>query len=798
MLSNYVKIALRNILRHRSYSIINLFGLALGMTCCLLMMMWVVDEVSWDRFHTNAGTLFRVEQDQPTPQGPFHVNLTPYPMGPALLAELPEVKNAVRVAFLGTLLVQAGEKVFYEGNASAVDPSYLEMFSFPLVRGESKTALRDPSSVVLTEDVAHKYFGYDDPMGKTLLVNSKYSFHVAGIMRNLPPNTNLRSNLLLPIDFQKTSGVNLERWGSNEIVTWVQLHTGQDIPPVNTRISELRHRHVLDQLRNTPGAPQNPQVSDVHFQLMPLTDLRLYGKFGFGQSIGTIESVSLFSALAVFILLIAAVNFMNLSTARSAARAKEVGLRKVLGAHRTSLAWQFYGESALMTILATILSLAIAELVLPLFNVASGKEFSFASPFHAEYLSAIALVVLLTAALSGTYPALLLSAFQPIEVLKGRFISSGRGSLLRKILVVFQFSLSVILIIGMVALSKQLQYMRGKDLGYDKEQLVYLPLRGETQQRYSFFKGILANDPLILGVSGTFQPPTFMSANGSGADWEGKDPNFKPLIGYGAVDYDYVTTMKILMAEGRSFSRNHPSDSASGVLINEGLARLMGRGPVVGKKFSWANNGKIIGVMKDYNYSRIQNAIEPLAIYLAPSGVNFAIVRLRAGNVGGALDRVKAAWLKANPTYPFEYRFFDEDFARMFETDQRMVILFRYASVLAMVVACLGLFGLASYMGEQRTREIGVRKVLGASIPEITALLSKEFAKWVLIANIVAWPIAYLLLERLMQNYADHIPFLWWLYPLALLVSFGVALLTVSWQAIRAATANPVDSLRYE
>lgn len=587
MLTNYLKVALRNILRHRTQSFINVFGLALGMTCCFLMLMWVVDEMSWDKFHTNAGTLFRVEQDQPTPQGAFHVYLTPYAMGPALTAELPEVQNATRVAFPGVLLVRAGEKVFYESNAATVDPSYLEMFSFPLVKGNRQTVLRDPSSIVLTEDVAQKYFGSEDPLGKTLLVNSTYPFTVTGVMRKLPANTNLRSNVLLPFVFENTKGVNLERWSSNEIVTWVQLHGGQDVAAVNTKISELWGRHVLHQLRNTPGASQNPQVSDVRFQLMPLTDLRLYGKFGFGQWIGTIQSVSLFSALAVFILLIASINFMNLSTARSAARAKEVGLRKVVGAKRTSLAVQFYGESIVMTVFAAALSLAIVELSLPLFNAVSGKEFSYAAPLRPDFLLAIGLVVLLTATLSGTYPALFLSGFQPVEVLKGRFLSGGKGSVLRKLLVVFQFSLSVIMIVGTFAISRQLQYMRGLNLGYDNEQLIYLPLRGETKERYSSLKETLVKDPLILGVSGTFQPPTSMSANGVGANWEGKDPNFRPLIGFGVVDYDYVKTMKISMAEGRSFSRDHPSDSTTGVLVNEAVSKLMGGGSVVGKRFSW-------------------------------------------------------------------------------------------------------------------------------------------------------------------------------------------------------------------
>lgn len=730
MFSNYLKVALRNILRHRIYSFINIFGLALGMTCCFLMMMWVVDELSWDRFHAYASTLYRVEQDQPTPQGPFHVYLTPYAMGPALKDEIPEIRCAARTAYPGTLLVRAGDKVFYEDNAFSVDPSYLEMFSFPLIKGNAESVLRDPSSIVLTEELAEKYFGKEEPLGKTLLVNSRHPFAVTGVMRNLPPNSTLRGNILLPFAFEKTRGMDVENWRSNEIVTWVQLYDRQKAAAVDTSISELRRRHVLEQLRSTPGGTQNPRVSDVRFQLMPVTDLRLYARFGFGQSTGSIQSVSIFSMMALFILLIASINFMNLSTARSAARAKEVGIRKVMGALRTSLARQFYGESIFMTVVAAMVALMFVELLLPVFNALSGKNFTF--------------------------------------------------------------------YIGTFAMSRQLKYMRERSVGYDKEQLIYLPLRGETQSTYFSFKQALTGDPLILGVSATMQPPTFMSANGGGANWDGKDPNFRPLIGFGAVDYDYVETLKIPLVEGRSFSRDHPADSTSGVLVNESVVKLMGGGSVVGKRFTWGNSGSIIGVMKDYHYSRIQSAIEPLAVYLAPAQAGFAIVRLHAGNIEGSLDRTKAAWQKVNPDYPFEYRFFDEDFARMFQSDERMGTLFGYASIFAVVVACLGLFGLASFMAEQRTREIGVRKVLGASVAEITALLSKEFVKWVLIANLVAWPVAYLLLEKLMQNYAYRVPILWWLYPLAFLLSVGVALLTVSYQSVRAAQTNPVNALKYE
>jgi len=798
MPANYARIAFRYILRNKVYSFINLFGLALGMACCFLMMMWVTDELNWDRFQSNIDTLYRLEQDQPTPQGYFHVNVTPYPMGPALKEEIPEVKDATRIANLRSVLIRFGSKAFYENNASSVDASYLTMFSFPLVEGNVESALATPESIVLTEDVARKYFGSDEPLGKTLLVNNKYQFTVTGVIKSLPPNTSLTSQVLFPFAFEKERGIDTGSWQSNQIATWVQLYDDHDITEVAAKVTDLRQRHVQEGINNSPGGGQNERAGTVQFRLMPLSDLHLFAQFGFGRSIGSIQSVSLFSVMALLILLIASINFMNLSTAQSTRKAREVGLRKVLGAMRTSLTWRFYSESILMTVLAAVIALGLVELLLPVFNSLSAKDFSRLAPFQLSYLPGIIAVVLLTGTIAGSYPAILLAGFRPIEVLKGNFRSGEKGAFLRKVLVVFQFSLSVILIIGTFMLSKQLEFMRTEGLGYDKEQLVYLPLRGQTQTTYSRFKKELQSDPLILGVTGTGQLPTRMSANGGGADWDGKDPHFKPLIGYAAVDYDYLATLKIPLVAGRPFAKEFPSDSVSGVLVNETLATLMGGGSVVGKRLSWANEGRIVGVMKDYHYSSIQSAIEPQAVYLVPKEVKYAVVRLQAGNINRALERVKAVWSRINSSYPFEYRFVDDDFAAMFQTDNRMRALFQYASLFAIVVACLGLFGLASYMAEERTREIGVRKVLGASVYEISLLFSREFMKWVLLANVLAWPLSYFIVNRFLEQYSHRIPFLWWPLPAALLLSSGIAMATVSYQSIKAARTNPVNALKHE
>jgi hypothetical protein len=407
-------------------------------------------------------------------------------------------------------------------------------------------------------------------------------------------------------------------------------------------------------------------------------------------------------------------------------------------------------------------------------------------------------VSIFTGILAGTYPALFLSSLQPIRILKEKFQSTGKGSLLRKVLVVFQFTLSIIIIVGTIVMLKQMQFMRNRNLGYDKEQLVYLPLNTETQKSYSQLKRILQDDPLILGVTGTYQMPTSMSANAGGAQWQGKDPEFNPLITYGAVDYDYCETMKIPLVDGRTFSREFSTDSTNAVIINEEVAKLMGAESVLGKEFAWANDGTIIGVVKNYHFQRVQRAIEPIAIYLSPGEVNYAVIRLTAGRILESIEHVKQIWDNIYPAYPFEYKFFDEDFAQMFDKDERLISIFSYASFFAIMVACLGLFGLASFIAELRTKEIGIRKTLGASIFGITFMFSKEFLQWIVIANIIALPSAYFIMNGLLEDYAYRTSLSMWIFVFTFILSLFIALITISYQTINAARANPVDSLKNE
>jgi ABC-type lipoprotein release transport system permease subunit len=616
-------------------------------------------------------------------------------------------------------------------------------------------------------------------------------------MKTIPLNSTMRPSVILSHEITKHLGLYSESWGYNNTITWVELSEGSDIRSVSKKISEIQLENVRAQISD-PAVRRRPVEHPNYFPLMRITDLRLFVSFGYGQAYGSYQTVMMFVIMAIFILLIACINFMNLATARSANRAKEVGLRKTVGAGRSNIALQFFGESLLMTCISMLVSLVLVEILLPAFNAISEKHFTWLAPLSTGFIPYIAGMAILTGIISGTYPALFLSRFQPIQILKGALRSGGRSSLFRKILVVFQFSLSIILIVGTFVIYQQLQYMRDKKVGYDKEHLISMSLRGETSKSYQSLKQELLKDSRILGVSGSWQPPTSFGANSGGADWDGRDPNFRPLIGYGLVDFDFVETMKIQMAEGRTFSPAYATDTSTAVIVNEEVVKLMGVKSAVGKRFNFGAPGIIIGVLKNFHYQQVQNNIEPIALYVSTNNLGFAIIRLQGANITGSLDAVKAAWEKINPLYPFEYEFFDQNFSAMFKDDQKRAEIFQYAAIFAIIIACLGLFGLASFMVEQRTKEVGIRKVLGASIPGIAVMLSKEFIRWILVANVIAAPITYYLMNKLLMSYAYRITIGWWLFAVAAVLTLVIALITVSYQSIKAARSNPVKSLRYE
>jgi hypothetical protein len=662
--------------------------------------------------------------------------------------------------------------------------------------------LKEPHSIVITEEMATKYFGSEDPLGKTLIVNNSHSLAVTGILKKVPVNSTISFDMLVPFEFLRSLGVNIDAWGSNSIITWVELHDPGAAVTVGEKITRFMTDIFYESLRGNPEALARARGSQrPRYGLMHLTDIRLKAVFGFGQAIGTLQSVRSFSVIALLVLLIACINFMNLATARAAGRAKEVGLRKVSGARRGNIISQFYGESGLTTMLALLAAVLVVALLLPAFNTLAAKQIPFGALFSPSFLLGLLAVASVTTLVAGSYPSLILSSLRPASVLRVGAKAGGRSSLLRRLLVMIQFGLSIALLVGVAVVYRQVNFMRTKALGFDRERLVYLPLRGDSAASYPALKDELLRSPLIPAVTGTSQIPTHISANSWGANWEGKDPENRVLIGVTFVDLDYPETLGIEMAAGRAFRRDFAADKGGAFLVNEEVARLMGvRGEeAVGRIFEFEGiKGPIVGVMKNYHYKPVQNPLEPMAVIAAPDAVRFAILRLGKGEMSLALKQAESAWEKVNPQYPFEYRFFDEDYDRSYRQYEQMGEILKWFSGLAVFVACLGLFGLASFLAEQRRKEVGVRKVLGASAGQVVVLLSKEFTKWVLLANVIAWPAAYFAARAWLQRFPLRADIPAAYFVLSGAAALVIALLTVSGQAWRAARKNPADALRYE
>ena len=747
-----------------------------------------MDEVSFDTFHANAENIYRVEMDMHDSDGIRHTLLTSFPLGGALQGNIPEVQKATRSYNLRNLLIRYEDKVFVEDDITAVDPTFLNIFTFPLKSGDPENALNQTNSILITEEMAEKYFGAEDPLGKVMTIDNEFDFTVTGVLEDVPTNSTLQFTLLVPLEFLRTLGTYYDYWRSLNCVTWVELHPDAPVSSIGHKIGE-----VLE--KNDPSSTLRWE-----FSLMSLTDINLHGYANaFFEISGKIKSVNIFRILAVSVLVIACINFMNLSTARSTKRALEVGLKKVVGADRKQIIAQFFGESVLTALIAFMFAWILFSAFLPVFNTLSAKAFTMNSVLTLKFVIMFLSVALITGIISGIYPAVYLSSFRPVQVLTGKSRSSTENGRFRKCMVVTQFCLSIIAIIGTVVVYQQLQYMRTKNLGYNKEQLVYLPLRGEARQSYPVLKDQLSKSPEIVIVSGARQRPTLFGSKMSGVEWDGKDPENRVSLSYTTVDYDFVETMGIDLLEGRSFSRAFASDATTSILVNEEVQKLLGGSSVIGKRLSaFGIDGRIIGVTKNFHFQSVKNSIGPLMMYARPEMVEFAIVRLRPGDIAASLNRIKSLWMRLFPAYPFEYVFIDDDFAEAFGTDQRMSAVLKYATVMTIFIACLGLFGLAAFMAEKRTKEIGIRKTLGASVSGVTVMLTTEFVKWVMLSNIIAIPVAYFIMNRWLQDYPYPVTMKWWVFGLALTSSVAVALTTVIYQSLRAAFRNPVDSLKYE
>jgi len=782
MIRNYLKIAVRNLIKHKGYSFINIFGLAAGLATCILIILWVQDESSYDRFHANLDSLYRVVcYDRINAHEKFSV--TSPPIAPALEQNLPEILRATRYEELSSQLIKAGEKKFLESAVSVADPAFLEMFSFPLIQGDPQTALTDPHTALVTESTARKYFGTEDPVGKVLSLDGRYDIQVTGVLKDLPSNSHLRFSILMPVKFLEDLGRNLDDWGHFFIHTYIQIHP-ESAPIEPSKINEIYEKGIGEQ-------------SNILFELLPVEDihLRSAGIWGYGAD-GNIRNVYLFSIIAAFVLLIACVNFMNLSTARSGDRAKEVGMRKVVGARRKDIIQQFFGESVLLAFIALGISLILVRIALPAFNALTAKDLALDVSANGLLLLFLVGIALVTGLASGIYPALLLSGFKPVAVLKGRSVSAKNiHSLFRKTLVVGQFSLSIALITGTGIVSRQLDYMQQKELGFDQERIVCMNLTPNLRQKYGVMKEELLRLPGVSQVTTASGRPF---AGFSSTIWKGRDETKHVDLFFTHVDYGFCKTFGMTMADGRFFSRDFPADKESYVL-NETAVRQMEIENPVGEQIEFhEKKGTVIGVIKDYHFRSLHKRIEPLLLTLSEKGQDYMSVKLIPGNLGAILDEIGSVWSQFDQDYPFRYTFFDEEFDRIYRTEIRFRDIFGYFAGLAIIISCLGLFGLASFMAEKRTKEIGVRKVLGASVSGIAILLAKEFTKWVIVANAVAWPLAYWMMNEWLQGFAYRAKMGIGIFLISGGLALIVAWMTVGYQSVRAALTDPVDCLRYE
>ncbi len=785
MLKNYLKIAFRNIKRHKGYSFINIVGLAIGMACCILILLWVQDELSYDRFHENADDIYRVLQDINFTDHSTTWAITQGPLGPSLKEDFPEIIDATRITDRGFRLTYDDKS--YDERVGMADNSILKMFTFPLVKGDPATALSNPLSIVLTEGMAAKYFGDEDPIGKTIKADDQWDFQVTGIMKNIPRNSHLQFDFLIPFIFGRELNYTVDHWGNSSFRTYVQLPKGIPAQDVISKISGYLF--------------EKPTIEkDARLNLQPLTRIHLYSNYEYDSAHGDITYVTLFSIIAFFILLIACVNFMNLATARSANRAKEVGMRKVSGAHKSDIIRQFYSESILLAFISLLLAMILVWLLLPVFNTLAAKELSLDISRNISILLGLLCIAMMTGIISGSYPAFFLSAFQPVMVLKGFRLSGSKGSLFRKILVVFQFSLTILLIICTIGVYNQIDYMRNRKLGYDKEYMIYFRMRGDIREKFETVKNELLQNPNILGVTASSNVPTYgYYFSNSLWHWEGQNPDEEILIRGVLIDLDYFKTFGMEIAEGRNFSKEFPTDATEAIMVNEEAVKVMGMESPIGKRLSLQDrNLKIIGVVKNYHFRSLRQEIEPLVLLYYPSYCRVLFARLKSDEIPQTIGYIEDVWKRFAPGLPFNYNFLDEALNRLYRSEQRIGTLFRYFSILAILISCLGLLGLASFMAEQRTKEIGIRKVLGATASNIVALLSKEFTKWVIVANVFAWPIAYFALNKWLQTYAYKTNVALWSFILSGALALFLALTTVSYQSIKAALANPADSLRYE
>ncbi|WPU91085.1 FtsX-like permease family protein [Mucilaginibacter sabulilitoris] len=809
MIKNYLRSAIRNITRHKFISFINIFGLTIGLTCCMLILIYIVNELSYDKFNTNANDIYRVTRSFNTADGidNLHLGAVAPPFGPLLKNEFSDIKKVTRVFPNGNVVLRYKDKLLTERGSYFADENFFDFFSLKTLKGDPKTALSDPFCVMMTPDMARKYFGDEDPINKVIRLNNQVNFKVTGIYEPFPANSQLHPQMLLSFNTLRDSTIYGEKqlqtnWGNNAFFTYLLFPKGYNVDRVASLFPAF-----LDKYVHFPGQPGNfkeSKFSKLHIQRF--LDIHLHSHLDDEiEQNGDIKRVYIFSAIALFILLIACINYMNLSTARSTIRAKEIGIRKVIGAQRKEIITQFLSESVLITCFSLVLALVLTWLLIPLVNKFSELDLLFSSLYQSKILIAVIALPFIVGLISGIYPAIFMSSFKPVKVLKG-IIKVGSGNIsFRKVLVVLQFSISIILIIATTIVFQQLRYIQQKSLGFDKEHIITIG-NPFSDNELSAFKNEVMKNPDIKEFGRSSRIPSGRLLDDQGVSvFEGSTSQpVKADLKFINVDYGFIPTYGMKLAAGRNFSRDFSTDS-NNYIINVASVKVLGwKTPekAIGKELSYGGvRGKVIGVVNDFHFESLHQNIIPLLMRMPPfANNNYSrlSVKITGNNISGAINTIQETWRKAQPEIPFEYTFLDDRFQKLYNSEQQQGSLFTIFSCVAIFIACLGLFGLSAFTITQRVKEIGVRKVLGASIPQIVTELSKDFLKLVIIAAVIALPVAWYAMSKWLLDFAFHISIQWWVFVLAGIVAVVIAFVTISFQSIKAATANPVKSLRSE
>jgi putative ABC transport system permease protein len=796
MFKNYLKITMRNLLKHIGYSIINILGLAIGIACCIFIFLFIFEEINYDRYHKDHQRIYRVAEDIKTKTANRIFAPIAFPAGPALKENFPQVEYAARIMRLGSGLVQYEDKRFYESKRFLADNEIFRIFSIPFMKGNRESALIPPGTLVVTNRIASKYFGNTNPIGKMLKINQR-EFEITGVVADTPSNTHFKFDFLISLNTVAKRSF-MTNWHNTMAYTYIKLKPNVDVPKFAMEMRHIANKFVGDKLKSWG--------EEYRFFLQPLKDIHLYSNIRFEmEPPGNAQIITIFTAVGLLILFIACINFMNLATAQSASRAREVGLRKVVGGQKTQLIIQFLSESMLITLCSLFLAIGCVAMFMPYFNSQISVNFSRSQLFEPQVLLMLLTLAVVTGLLAGTYPALFLSRFNAVDTLKTSFTPGSSKMVLRKILVVLQFSISIILIVCTIVVYQQLGFMKDRNLGFSKEQKLVIPFRGgmDLNKKHEFIKNEFTKIPAVQNATFSSQIPGRKVSNFS-IKIVGEENDRSQSMFHLYYDPDFLPNYDIKIIAGRGFDKKLSTDKGNTFLINRAALKAFGWNTpqqALGKILQTGRGGrqnKIIGVTEDFHYRGLQYKVEPLVMEWSPETFGIMTLTINTKNLSQTLTLVKKRWEHQFSGYPFDYYFLDEDFNRQYQTEKRTSSLFGIFTFLGQFIACLGLLGLATFSTQQRTKEIGIRKVLGASSSNIVYLLSKEFAKWVLLANFIAWPVAYFSMKQWLLNFAFRTDIQWTFFIIAGVIVLVISIFTVIFQCLKAAYTNPVKGLKYE